>query len=284
MFISFLPESPRWLLSKGKKAEAYAVLVKYHAEGDEHSDFVKAEYNQIEQILEAELRISQTSRKESFSTLGMRKRLIIATFLGLFTQWSGNGLLSYYLSPVLDSIGIHDDRTKHIINLSKAFWSFVNVTVFSFIVPRYPRRRIFLACTISVFVVFTAWTVASAEYSFSQSKIAAQTVVALMFLYSLAYNPGFNALPYTFLVELFPFRVRARGITIYQWSDEAGRTNLTHLNACTNTMFENEQEAYRQAEVEILHESLEEESETCSSMEVGPRESIKRPDGVLVEF
>ena len=33
------------------------------------------------------------------------------------------------------------------------------------------------ASAISLFVVFTAWTIASAEYSFTQSKVSAQAVL-----------------------------------------------------------------------------------------------------------
>jgi MFS family permease len=91
-FISLLPESPRWLISKGRGAEAMAILVKYHAEGDINSQFVKAEYAQIERTLEIELETRKTSWKDFVSTAGMHKRLLIVAFLGLFTQWSGNGL------------------------------------------------------------------------------------------------------------------------------------------------------------------------------------------------
>jgi hypothetical protein len=89
-----IPESPRFLISKDRSEEAFQILVKYHAEGNEHSEFVRAEMAQIESTIHLEMEHSTRSWGEMFSTAGMRRRVIIGSFLGLFTQWSGNTLIS----------------------------------------------------------------------------------------------------------------------------------------------------------------------------------------------
>ncbi|KAI0677721.1 hexose transporter [Trametes maxima] len=216
-FIWFLPESPRWLVSKGRGEEAYAILTKYHAEGDLNSEFVKLEYAEIETTLELEKEQSKGSWKQLVSAPGMRKRLLICSFLGLATQWSGNGLTSYFLARILDNVGIHDDRTKNLINLAMTCWGFVNGTTLALTVPKMRRRSAYLTCTVALTFIFTGWTVASAQYAMTGSQAASRAVIAFIFLYSPAYNMGYNALTYTYLVEIFPYHARAKGIAVFQW-------------------------------------------------------------------
>ena len=86
----YAPESPRFLISKGRGDEALAFLIKYHGEGDPDSLLAAFEYKEICDALELERRIkSQTSFSNMFKTKGNRHRSFITITLGLFAQWNG---------------------------------------------------------------------------------------------------------------------------------------------------------------------------------------------------
>ncbi|RBQ73440.1 hypothetical protein FVER14953_20460 [Fusarium verticillioides] len=103
--IFFIPESPRWLIAKDRSEEAYDILAKYHAEGNRDSNFVKAEFAHMQTIIQLEMEHSSKSHMDLIRTAGMRRRTLITAGLGLFTQWSGNTLISYYLNDILEMIG-----------------------------------------------------------------------------------------------------------------------------------------------------------------------------------
>lgn len=104
--IYLLPESPRWLISKNKHSAAKKMLTKYHGNGADN-DFVNWEYNEISLTLEAEKAASAESGwYELIRTPGNRKRCLLIILTAIFSQCSGNGLVSYYLAAVLKTIGI----------------------------------------------------------------------------------------------------------------------------------------------------------------------------------
>lgn len=90
----FVPESPRWLISKDRSEEAFEILVKYHAEGRRDGPFVLAEYAQIRDTIRMEIEGTRTKWYELPRTGPNRRRVFIAAYVGLFSQWSGSGLVS----------------------------------------------------------------------------------------------------------------------------------------------------------------------------------------------
>jgi MFS family permease len=89
IFIFFIPESPRWLIAKGRNEEALNILGKYHANGDLYHPTVQYEFHEIKETLRIEFQYQKSSSYlDFFRTRGNRYRLMLLASLGLFSQWS----------------------------------------------------------------------------------------------------------------------------------------------------------------------------------------------------
>lgn len=128
---------------------------------------------------------------------GLRKRTIIGAFLGLFTQWSGNTLLSYYLNDLLGLIGFKDPNFIGKLNVGLNSWNLVNAVVISLLVRRFPRRKMYLTCATSLLFCYIAWTVSVQQYQTTEKVEPARLTIAIIFIYQACYNIGYNALTYS---------------------------------------------------------------------------------------
>jgi hypothetical protein len=149
LLVFCVPESPRYLVRNGREAEALRILAYYHAKGDEYGSptagydeshrntrrnnpLVRYEFEEIKAAMELENASEHESPcqlvslsakfvpsgsanhgwKSFLASSGNLKRVRIIIAIAFFTQWSGNGLATYYLNKVLSDIGITNPTTQ----------------------------------------------------------------------------------------------------------------------------------------------------------------------------
>lgn len=185
------------------------------------------------------------------STPGNRYRVFIVLCMGFMSQWSGNGLVSYCklttgswhksltncivdLSRVMDSVGITNKDTQALVNGIINIWNWALALTTAFFVDRVGRRPLFRISTLGMLTIFTAWTIASAQFALTGAQAAGTAVLALIFVYQAFYCIAFSPLPVAYSVEVLPFSIRAKGMATYVFSTKAAVFVNQYVNVSEN--------------------------------------------------
>ncbi|KAK7051545.1 hypothetical protein VNI00_004523 [Paramarasmius palmivorus] len=212
----FAPESPRWLVSKGREKEALRTLAYYHADGNEDDPLVKYEFEEIKAAITFERTVAaHVGYKSLFTSKGNLKRMRIIIAIAFFSQWSGNGLPSYFLNRVLDRIGITDGFDQLLINGILSIWNLCWALLASFLVERAGRRLLFITSAVGMLLFWTAQTICFAQSEITQRPEAGHGLIAFMFLFFAAYDIAFSPLIVSYTVEILPFAIRAKGFNVF---------------------------------------------------------------------
>ncbi|EDO46902.1 predicted protein [Nematostella vectensis] len=135
-----LPESPRWLISKCKYAEARAALCKIRGRTD------------VDRELEAVRRTCKVERKERSGQVlirilrfpNTRRALLVGCMLQAIQQLCGINTVMYYSATIILMSGIGNSKTSIWLAAAIAFGNTLFTIVGIFLVERIGRRKLLL--------------------------------------------------------------------------------------------------------------------------------------------
>ncbi|CAG8886939.1 unnamed protein product [Penicillium egyptiacum] len=211
------PESPRYYILKGNRQKAKEVIAKYHTTStDINEPIVDTVVRQIEESLESD----QTGYRAAwdyrvFFTKTARFRLLVLFLYSLFQQWNGGGIITYYMVPSLQQLGINGEKQLLGINIGTTAVYFVFTAVGALIIDKFRRRTMIFIGLISMIVFQTATTITSWQYSIHATTAAAALSILWIFLYQ-TFSATFVATMHNlYPIEILSLPLRAKGMGLY---------------------------------------------------------------------
>jgi sugar porter (SP) family MFS transporter len=201
MMVLTVPRSPRWLLNKGKEAEAREVLVRIQKSISSTGDAVAVAGAMIDRW-KAEWETS--TLKETIFSNRFRIPLILAFLIAFFNQFSGINAFLYYAPRIFELAGLEESSAL----LSSIGVGVVNM-VFTLIglslIDKFGRKTLMYIGSVGYIVSLSL--VAMAFY-FGWQGMA---VPLFLFLFIAAHAIGQGTVIWVFIAEIFPDHLRAKG-------------------------------------------------------------------------
>jgi sugar porter (SP) family MFS transporter len=209
----FVKESTRWLAKKGLHEQSYASLL--WVRGGVDSPEIRAEFAEIQAGVELEIQASEGVTWKELLLPSNRYRMFIAVTIQLCAQLTGNTSLAYYAPQIFATIGA-GNKTLFITG----FFGIVKVvgvlTFIIFFVERFGRRKPFMvgafamgSCMLAIAVIGAKDPPKPSETGIASSGAAG---IAMVYLEAFSFNMSWGPLPWLYIGEIFPSRIREIGI------------------------------------------------------------------------
>ncbi|KAK3180160.1 hypothetical protein K4F52_008462 [Lecanicillium sp. MT-2017a] len=203
-FVLGLPESPRWLILKGREDDAREVIAAI-ADRDLNDAYVENEFRAIKETVEE---MSKGTYAEVFARDKNRTlhRTLIAYVNQMFQQISGINLITYYAAKIYSELGLTSFMSRLLAALNGTEY-FIASWPAVFLVERVGRRKLMLfgaagqAGTMAILAGVNSQKDVNDGY-----KIAG---VVFLFVFNTFFAIGWLGMTWLYPAEITPLRTRA---------------------------------------------------------------------------
>ncbi len=188
VFLWFIPESPFWLFTKGKKALASKALKELSLP----SSFEQTEPKEV---------------KVSHKTLSFI--LIVGILLSAFQQLSGVNVMIYYAPKIFHEAGYTSALSAMLATLSLGLANLIGCLISVCILDRVGRRKLLLIGIFGMLVSLLCLCI----FSFYNIPSIDKVSVAVLIAYMLFFAVGPGPVTWVLLSEIYPPQIRDKAMT-----------------------------------------------------------------------
>jgi len=211
-----LPYSPRWLIAKGRKGEALAVLRRLHKRSDEaHDEYARREFIQMVKQVEYDQRINR--ELGSFHIVKTRSNLhraLVSILVMWGAQFTGVFVLATYLTQIFASLGMSTAKSL----LLYAFWCTITIpgNIFTaMFVDKIGRVKLMRIGTGALILVLICECVLQSQYEATGDPALGKASIFFIFFFIFPWWCGcMDATVYVYLSEIWPSHLRSNGQAI----------------------------------------------------------------------
>lgn len=223
----FLPFSPRWLIKRGRNAEALSVLARLHSGGDETAPHVVAEYEEIIAQVEHERAVSVDSYLELFKGTLLR-RLILGILIQIFQQFTGINSIMYYAPTIFQQAGVPGPSAALIASGVNGVLNVLSTIPAILFLDRLGRRFVLISGALVMGtamllcgIVMGATGRVYADPESGQNKVdmsgntsASYFCIVMVYFFVAGFAYSWGPCGWVYPAEIYPLSIRAKGTSL----------------------------------------------------------------------